>query len=64
MAAIDRLVHHSTTFEINNVESYRSKEAARQQKRDRGNLKANRQRQSSSDKDKQPATKGPQPMIH
>jgi hypothetical protein len=28
VAAIDRLVHHSTIFELSNVESYRSKEAA------------------------------------
>ena len=59
VAAIDRLVHHSTIFELNNVESYRSKEAARQQKLDRGNLKANRQRQSSSDNDKQPKDPNP-----
>jgi DNA replication protein DnaC len=54
VAAIDRLVHHSTIFELNNVESYRSKEAARQQKLRRENDKANRQRQSSKDNDKQP----------
>ena len=59
VAAIDRLVHHSTIFELNNVESYRSKEAARQQKLDRANLKANRQRQSSSDNDKQPKDPSP-----
>ena len=28
VAAADRLVHHSTTFELNNVENYRSKKAA------------------------------------
>lgn len=54
VAAIDRLVHHSTIFELNNVESYRSKEAARQQKLRRENDKANRQRQSSKDNDKHP----------
>ena len=47
VAAIDRLVHHSTIFELNKVESYRGKEAARQQKVQRENDKANRQRQSS-----------------
>jgi DNA replication protein DnaC len=50
VAAIDRLVHHSTIFELNNVQSYRGKEAARQQKLRRENDKANRQRQSSNDK--------------
>ena len=59
VAAIDRLVHHSTIFELNNVESYRSKEAARQQKLDRSILKTNRQRQSSSDNDKQPKDPNP-----
>jgi DNA replication protein DnaC len=53
VAAIDRLVHHSTIFELHNVESYRSKEAARQQKLRRDNDKANRRRQSSNDNDKQ-----------
>jgi DNA replication protein DnaC len=46
VAAIDRLVHHSTIFELNKVESYRSKQAARQQKVQRDNDKAQRQRQS------------------
>src|SRR6202158_3486927 len=32
VAAIDRLVHHSTIFELHQVESYRGKEAARRQK--------------------------------
>ena len=54
IAAIDRLVHHSTIFELNNVESYRSKEAARQQKLRRGNDNTQRRRQSSNDNDKQP----------
>lgn len=31
VAAIDRLVHHATIFELHKVESYRSKAAARQQ---------------------------------
>src|SRR6195952_873652 len=54
VAAIDRLVHHSTIFELNNVESYRGKVAAREQKVQRDNDKANRRRQSSSDNDNQP----------
>lgn len=32
VAAIDRLVHHSTIFELNNVESYRRKKAASDRK--------------------------------
>ena len=51
IAAIDRLVHHSTIFELNNVESYRSKEAARQQKLRRSNDNTQRRRQSSNDND-------------
>ena len=39
VAAIDRLVHHSTIFELHQVESYRGKEAARQQKIQRDNEK-------------------------
>ena len=54
MAAIDRLVHHSTIFELHKVESYRGKEAARQQKIQRDNLKASRQRQSAADNDNHP----------
>ena len=50
VAAIDRLKHHSMIFELNNVESYRSKEAARQQKIRRNSDKASRRRQSSSDR--------------
>lgn len=53
VAAIDRLVHHSTIFELNKVESYRGKAAARQQKTQRANDKAQRQRQSPSDNDNQ-----------
>jgi len=52
VAAIDRLVHHSTIFELNTVESYRGKQAARQQKIQRDNDK--RQRQSSKDNDNHP----------
>jgi hypothetical protein len=51
VAAIDRLVHHSTIFELHKVESYRGKQAARQQKLQRDNDQANRRRQSSSDND-------------
>jgi len=53
VAAIDRLIHHSTIFELNEVESWRSREAARQQKLQRDNDKQNRQRQSSDDNEKQ-----------
>ena len=54
LAAIDRLVHDSTIFELNNVGSYRGKQAARDQKVQRDNDKANRRRQSSSDNDNNP----------
>lgn len=54
VAAIDRLVHHSTIFELNNVESYRGKEALRQQRIQLENDKANRKRQSSKDRDNHP----------
>src|SRR5258706_13009471 len=54
VAAIDRLVHHSTIFELHKVESYRGKQAARQQKIQRDNDKAQRKRQSSGDNDNQP----------
>src|SRR5271155_5373261 len=49
VAAIDRLVHHSTIFELHQVESYRGKEAARQQKlqRDNDKLKAKQARQTA-----------------
>jgi DNA replication protein DnaC len=50
VAAIDRLVHHSTIFELNKVESYRGKAAARQQKLRRDNDTVLQKRQSSSDK--------------
>lgn len=59
VAAIDRLVHHSTIFELNKVESYRGKEAARQQKIQRDNEKANRQRQSSKANDNHPPEQKP-----
>jgi len=53
VAAIDRLVHHSTIFELN-VESYRRKKATSDKQSRRDNKKAERQRQSSSDNDNQP----------
>jgi len=59
VAAIDRLVHHSTIFELHNVESYRGKAAERNQQTQRAAEKASRRRQSSSNNDKQP--KEPQP---
>ena len=46
-----RLVHHSTIFELHQVESYRGKQAARQQKTQRDNDKANRRRQPPSAND-------------
>ena len=50
VAAIDRLVHHSTIFELHKVESYQGKQAARDQKIQRDNDKKElRKRQSSSD---------------
>ena len=49
LAAIDRLVHHSTIFELNTVESYRGKQAARQQQLQRDHDQANRRRQSAKD---------------
>lgn len=54
VAAIDRLVHHSTIFELNKVESYRSKVAARQQKIQRDNDQAQRKRRSPDVDDNQP----------
>jgi len=53
VAAIDRLVHHSTIFELQDVESYRGKEAARQQKLQRDNDRTQRRRPSSKDNDNQ-----------
>ena len=55
VAAIDRLVHHSTIFELNKVESYRGKVAARQQQTQRANDNAQRRRQSSGGDDNHPA---------
>jgi hypothetical protein len=42
------VVARENNFELNKVESYRSKQAARQQKIQRDNEKAQRQRQSSA----------------
>ena len=53
VAAIDRLVHHSTIFELNKVQSYRGKVAARQQQTQRANDKAQRRRQSPDTDDNQ-----------
>ena len=55
VAAIYRVVHHSTIFELHKVESYRGKQAARQQKIQHDNDKAQRKRQSPKDNDNQPA---------
>jgi hypothetical protein len=64
VAAIDRLVHHSTIFELNNVESYRGKAGARQQKVQRDNDKADRRRQQSSDIDNHPQERHPCPLTN
>lgn len=58
VAAIDRLVHHATIFEINDVESYRGKQAALKQQalRDRDS-QTRRRRQTASDN--QPAERQP-----
>jgi DNA replication protein DnaC len=50
VAAIDRLVHHSTIFELY-VESYRRKKAASDKQAQRDNEKARRRRQSSEHSD-------------
>ena len=59
VAAIVRLVYHSTIFELHKDESYRGNPAARQQQKQRANDKAQRQRQSPADNDNQPEE--PQP---
>jgi hypothetical protein len=46
-------VHHSTIFELNKVESYRGKVAARKQQTQRANDKTQRRRQSSDADDNQ-----------
>lgn len=58
VAAIDRLVHHATIFEINDVESYRGKQAALKQQalRDRDS-QTRRRRPTASDN--QPAERQP-----
>lgn len=59
VAAIDRLVHQSTIFELHNVERYRGKAAERNQKTQREAERVSRKRQSASDNDKHP--KEPKP---
>ena len=59
VAAIDRLVHHSTIFELHKVESYRGKVAAREQELQRDNDKAQRKRQSSKVNDNHPEEQHP-----
>jgi DNA replication protein DnaC len=58
VAAIDRLVHHSTIFELN-VESYRRKKAASDKQAQRNNDKATRRRQSSENTDNSPPERQP-----
>ena len=58
VAAIDRLVHHSTIFELN-VESYRRKKAASDQQTRRDNEKTQRPRQSSEDSNTRPPKRKP-----
>ncbi len=58
VAAIDRLVHHSTIFELN-VESYRRKKAASDKQAQRDNDKARRRRQPSENTDKPPQERQP-----
>ena len=58
VAAIDRLVHHSTIFELN-VESYRRKKAASDQQTRRDNEKTQRPRQSSEDSNPRPPKRKP-----
>ena len=58
VAAIDRLVHHATIFEINDVESYRGKQAAlKQQALRHRDSQTQRRRQTASDN--QPAERQP-----
>jgi hypothetical protein len=52
VAAIDRLVHHPTIFELHNVDNYRGKVAGRDQKNQSEAQKTSRWRQPSSDNDK------------
>jgi len=59
VAAIGRLVHHSTIFELNHVESYRGKEALRRQRIQPEIDKANCKGQSSKDS----ASQGPAMLV-
>jgi DNA replication protein DnaC len=58
VAAIDRLVHHSTIFELN-VESYRRKKAASDKQAQRDNQKVKRSRQSSINPENPPTEHQP-----
>ena len=58
VAAIDRLVHHSTIFELN-VESYRRKKATSDKQTRHDAAKAQRRRQPSEDSDKPPPERQP-----
>jgi DNA replication protein DnaC len=58
VAAIDRLVHHATIFEINDIDSYRGKQAAlKRQALLNGDNPSRRQRQTLNDN--QPAERQP-----
>jgi hypothetical protein len=61
VAAIDRLLYHSTIFELHKDESYREKPAPRQQQKQCANDKVQRQRQSPADRDSQPEEPQPRP---
>jgi hypothetical protein len=58
VAAIDRLVRHSTIFE-RNVESCRRKKAASDKQARRDNDKATRRRQASENTDNSPLERQP-----
>mgnify|MGYP001616397817 FL=1 len=58
VAAIDRLVHHSTIFELN-VESYRRKKATSDKQTRHDAAKAQRRRQPSEDRDNPPPERQP-----
>lgn len=58
VAAIDRLVHHATIFEINDIESYRGKQAALKQQALRDADNQNRRRRQTAN-DNQPGERQP-----
>jgi DNA replication protein DnaC len=58
VAAIDRLVHHATIFEINDIESYRGKQAALKQQALRDSDNQNRRRRQTAN-DNQPRERQP-----